>query len=74
MLLGLCCGKNSSHFGVEFYGRFISLAPCDQVNAIFSGFYEQERDETVRLDSLEILLQSLRLIGCYLSMDKLILS
>ena len=58
---------------MEFYGRFISLAPCDQVNA-FSGFYEQERNETVRLDSLKILLQSLRLIGRYLSMDKLMLS
>ena len=66
--------KLFSHFSVEFYGRFISLAPCDQVNALFSGFYEQERDETVRLDSLKILLQSLRLIGCYLSMDKLMLS
>ena len=50
------------------------LAPCDQVNALFSEFYEQERDETVRLDSLRILLQSLRLIGCYLFMDKLMLS
>ena len=75
ILLGLCCGKKLFlHFGVEFFRQFISLSPSNQVNALLSGFHALEFDETVRLESLKILLQSLKLLGWHLTLDKLMLS
>ena len=62
------------HFGVEFFRQFISLSLSNQVNALLSGFHALEFDETVRLESLKILLQSLKLLGWHLTLDKLMLS
>ena len=66
--------KLFSRFGVEFFMRFISLSPSDQVNALFSRLYGLEIDETVRLESLKILLQSMKLLEWHLTLDKLMLS
>ena len=66
--------KLFSRFGVEFYRRFRSLSPSDQVNALFSGFHGLEFDDVARFESLKILLQSMRLLGWQLTLDKLMLS
>ena len=66
--------KLFTRFGVELFRQFRSLSPSDQVDALFSGFYGQEVDENVRLESLKILLQSLKLLSWHLPLDKLMLS
>ena len=66
--------KLFSRFGFEFFMRVTFLWPSDQVNALFSGFYGLEIDENVRLESLKILLQSLKLLGWHLNLDRLRLS
>ena len=66
--------KLFTRFGVELFRQFRSLSPSDQVDALFSGFYGLEVDENVRLKSLKILLQSLKLLSWHLPFDKLMLS
>ena len=66
--------KVFTRFGVELFRQFRSLSPSDQVDALFSGFYGLEVDENVRLESLKILLQSLKLLSWHLPLDKLMLS
>ena len=66
--------KLFTRFGVEFFRQFRGLSPSDQVDALFSGFYGLELDENVRLESLKILLQSLKLLSWHLPLDNLMLS
>ena len=66
--------KLFTRFGVEFFRQFRSLSPSDQVDALFSGYYGLELDENVRLESLKILLQSLKLLSWHLPLDNLMLS
>lgn len=49
-------------FGVQFYNKFKSLSPSDQVDGMFSGCFEFFTDETDRLDCLKFFITSLKMI------------
>ena len=71
ILLGMC--RSLFRFGVEFYRQLISLSPSDHVNALFSGFYGPVPGENDRLESLKILLKTLKLLQWQSSFEKLMI-